>query len=275
MELFTAPISGQKYTLEPIYCERSTNLDGQCFRKIGGQLDDGNHYYSGLFTDLTPVTVVPKDGGVWIEGVTAEKLSAYLCEGYRATDANEMYSDYSMRWNDGINAILAQLTPSATTESEGGEKTTCCCMFCFCNGETDLVNSDNNVCDSCIKGAHAPKPTPTVTIELTEFKQHIADMRSDAGIARRADKEELRAELDHFANAFESLLTPPRPEEPKGFGAVVEAHLETTTTQSSRRRFFHDGFCNWYQVGFAFREAPIFKWSDLINPVVLSEGQVG
>ena len=36
-----------------------------------------------------------------------------------------------------------------------GAPTTCCCMLCPCKNPTDLVNSDNNVCDSCIKGQHA------------------------------------------------------------------------------------------------------------------------
>lgn len=59
------------------------------------------------------------------------------------------------RLNNPYNALLSM---RRITESKA---TTCCCMLCPCNKETDLVNSDNNICDLCTKGNHAPrKDTP-------------------------------------------------------------------------------------------------------------------
>ena len=61
-----------------------------------------------------------------------------------------------------------------------------------------------------------------------------------------------------------TVLSEPRPDEPTGLGAVVEASIADWGTRRWIRTF--DG--NWAT------DAPIctVRWSDLIDPVVLSEG---
>jgi hypothetical protein len=65
-----------------------------------------------------------------------------------------------------------------------------------------------------------------------------------------------------------TVLSEPRPEEPTGLGAVVEADSESVPTprrvwtripRETGDNLWHDG-------------AYLVKWSDLIDPVVLHEG---
>lgn len=65
------------------------------------------------------------------------------------------------------------------------------------------------------------------------------------------------------------LLSRKAPEEPKGLGAVVEAH---TVTNETRRLFVRDGTPQepWYCSGWVVS----LEWDRLVNPEVKSEGWV-
>lgn len=63
-----------------------------------------------------------------------------------------------------------------------------------------------------------------------------------------------------------TILSQPRPEEPKGLGAVVEAHV---AKNPDRRQFIRIvGDVNLWQAPSGW----LFDWDELIDPVVLSEG---
>ena len=69
--------------------------------------------------------------------------------------------------------------------------------------------------------------------------------------------------LSPFVEDWEAVLNP-KVEEPKNFGAKVK--------DSTEKEFIGDGFGNWVVVGKPFLMTPILKWSDLINPIIKSEG---
>ena len=58
--------------------------------------------------------------------------------------------------------------------------------------------------------------------------------------------------------------------EPKNFGAIVEAWYESITNKYEKAHFFNNGG-NWILRNTLYN----FDWSDLINPIIISEGIEG
>ena len=72
--------------------------------------------------------------------------------------------------------------------------------------------------------------------------------------------------LSLYAEDWEAVLNP-KVEEPKNFGAIVEASSYGTDTK--RQKWMRDGKGTWRSEDGTWT----LNWRDLINPVVISEGQ--
>lgn len=257
----TAKLNSEQYLL----CEIQFAEDDVRYQIIG---DIDEYWYESDFQDLTPVTVVPKDGGVWIEGVTAQEIKSardFIASTYWADGSATRSRNKSLAI---LDAILAQLTPSATTESEGGEREARCKD---CGG----IKYDENG-RWCESDFHLPsKPTPTVTIELTEYDR----INVDTAMKTMELPAPLAEIIAKIYNAMQPL-TPPRPEEPMlGTIGLWKSRQHAVQRKVVDRDYQHLG--EWFIAGSTTqmtwqRICDDFQliWSpdDLINPVILSEG---
>jgi hypothetical protein len=75
--------------------------------------------------------------------------------------------------------------------------------------------------------------------------------------------------LSLYAEDWDEVLSPPVTE-PKGFGAIVEAWYETFTNKREKAHFFNNGG-DWILRNTLYNS----DWSDLINPIIISEGIEG
>ena len=77
-----------------------------------------------------------------------------------------------------------------------------------------------------------------------------------------------------FAEQIESQLTPPkpRPEEPKGYGVNVKAKCTWTHDVHSWEKVLWGGEAKWMTL--CGNALMLLDYLDLIDPVVLSPGQV-
>lgn len=106
-------------------------------------------------------------------------------------------------------------------------------------------------------------PKDAVVIEGISEEKFVEDM--NVLLSRTPYDDFIRRS---FVRDVLKQLTPPRPEEPKGFGAIVEAEVTYFGHKESvRKRFVRIGDL-WFD---EFNNQS-HKWSDLKNPVIISEG---
>ncbi len=219
--------------------------------------DLGSIEYVSVYDPKTH-TIVPKDAVVIEEGdavlrnVGAIPVREILEAASNIVGSRTGYIGVKMK----LDALVAQLTPSATTENEGGEKERV--RNAVKKLHKDFSEEQSRQIDEDIANFK-----PTVTIELTEYDR----INVDTAMKTMLLPVPLAEIIAKVYNAMQPL-TPPRPEEPKGFGIIVEAKDEDDGGEHIWQKSIIDGL--WYN-----KRGEMRRFIDLINPVVLSEGQVG
>ena len=102
---------------------------------------------------------------------------------------------------------------------------------------------------------------------------YLEDMaRSAENICNQGGFKNTARDFRKLRDQLVAQLTPPkpRPVEPTGFGAIVECNSQIGVFLSNRFRVVHLGNGKWAEEN----SSRIYKYSDLIDPVVLSPGQV-
>jgi hypothetical protein len=126
------------------------------------------------------------------------------------------------------------------------------------------TDSDGDPCSVWVEGSNA-RPLVVIDVEDRKAVAALAEALVEAMCSQDPDWDRARAyEIrSHLRTALNATLTPPKPDEPTGLGAVVEDADGVRWVRNPDR----DVLCKWRNSDRVWRQ-----WSDLAAVRVLSDG---